>query len=113
MYKLVNIKKGFPDSDYAVFLLEKEIEYSKMEGVKVLVFIHGYGSKGYGGEIKKKVAIRLKELKHKKKIVTFVSGDSWTETNPDVKEIYKVAPELSISNQVSGINSGVTVVLTH
>jgi len=113
MYKLVNIKKGFPDSEYAIFLLEKEIEYSKKEGNRVLVFIHGYGSKGYGGEIKRKVEVKLKEMKNKKQIITFVSGDCWSQTNADVVEICNIAPELAISSQVAGINSGVTIVLTY
>ena len=113
MYKLINIKEGMPNTDYAVFLLEKEIEYAKKEGSKVLVFIHGYGSKGYGGSIKKEVDKKLKQLKKHRKIVDYVVGNAWAETSEAVQKIYKYAPELSINNQVSNINSGVTVVLVN
>ena len=113
MYKLISIKEGFPDSDYAIFLMEKEIEYAKAEGIKVLVFIHGYGSHGLGGVIKRKVKSTLASLKKSKKINTYVLGENWAEINEDVKKICKHAPELAISNQVSGINSGVSVVLVN
>ncbi len=111
MYKLVNIKEGMPTSDYAIFLLEKEVEFAKCEGINVLVFIHGYGSKGYGGVIKKEVANKLMELKKKKKIVTYVLGEHWASINDDVKLICKYAPELTVSSQVANVNNGVSVVL--
>lgn len=113
MYKLVNIKEGMPNSDYAIYLLEKEIEFAKKEGTRVIVFVHGYGSKGYGGVIKSEVDIALSNLKRNKKIVTYVSGDKWTETNIDVKLICSISPELTISSQVRNINSGVTIVLVY
>ena len=111
MYRLVNIKNGMPNTDYAIFLLEKEISFAKAEGNNVLVFIHGYGSKGYGGAIKIEVEKKLQHLKKEKKICTYVCGDKWSDNYEDVQRIYKYAPELSINNQVSNINSGVTVVL--
>ena len=111
MYRICNIKEGMPNTDYAIFLLEKEIEYAKAEDVRVLVFIHGYGSSGYGGAIKQEVDKKLSLMQRQKKIVCYVRGDRWAESSDDVKEIYKYAPELSINNQVANINSGVTVVL--
>ena len=111
MYKIVNIKKDFPDSEYAIFLMEKEIEFAKKEGINVVVFVHGYGSSGNGGKIKKEVENRLLKLKKENIIKTFVAGDRWSDTSNDVKLICDVAPELSISSQVRNINSGVTIVL--
>ena len=93
MYKLVSIKEGYPDSDYAIYLMEKEIEFAKAEGIKVLVFIHGYGSHGVGGVIKKKVMQSLLHLKKSKKIINFVLGENWSTISEDVKEICKYAPE--------------------
>ncbi|MBQ4558284.1 MAG: hypothetical protein IJA61_02770 [Clostridia bacterium] len=111
MYKIVNIKEGFPDSQYATFLLEREIDYAKKEGVKVLVFVHGYGSHGVGGVIKQKVKSKLNELKKKSVIECYILGENWSDLSEDVQKIYKYAPELSVSSQLIGINSGVSVVL--
>ncbi len=111
MYRLVNLKDGMPNTDYAVFLLEKEIQFAKAEDCNVLVFIHGYGSKGYGGAIKLEAEKKLQQLKKEKKIATYVCGDRWSDRVEDVQRIYRYAPELMINNQVSTINSGVTVVL--
>lgn len=108
--KTINIKKDHPTSDYAIFKLEKEIEYCKAEGHRVLLVIHGYGSHGVGGEIKQRTKELLESLKKSKKIVDYICGQDWSETNPLVKKIYELAPELLISSQVRSINSGVTVV---
>jgi len=113
LYRLVNLKDGMPNTDYAIYLMEKEISFAKAEGSHVIVFIHGYGSSGHGGAIKTEVDRRLSQLKKDKKIISYVRGDRWMEDSDDVREIYKYAPELSINSQVSGINSGVTVVLVY
>ncbi|MBQ7307612.1 MAG: hypothetical protein IJW82_03695, partial [Clostridia bacterium] len=53
--KTINIKQDSPPADIAVFNLSKEIIYAKKTGIEVLKVIHGYGSHGKGGEIKKMV----------------------------------------------------------
>jgi len=53
MISVINAKQDFPNSSYAVFLVEQEIELSEKLGVNALVVIHGYGSHGTGGVIKK------------------------------------------------------------
>ena len=50
--RVVNIKKDNPNADYALFLIDEEIRYSKATGNRVILIIHGYGSHGQGGVIK-------------------------------------------------------------
>ena len=111
MVRVVNIKENMPPADYAVFLLDCAINDSKKMGDKAIIVIHGYGSHGKGGEIKKAVAEYLTTAKRNKQITTFVKGDEWGELNEDKQLICKVCPELIINSQLHSFNSGVTVVL--
>jgi hypothetical protein len=111
MARIVNIKEHMPPADYAVYLLDSAIEDTKKMGEKSLIVIHGYGSHGTGGEIKKAVVEYLTTAKKKKQIKTFVKGDEWGEFNPDRQLICDVCPELIVSDQLNSFNSGVTVIL--
>lgn len=111
MARVVNIKEHMPPKDYAVYLLDAAIIDSKMMGEKSLIVIHGYGSHGRGGDIKKAVVEYLTTAKKNKTIKTFVKGDEWGELNPDKQWICKECPELIINDQLQGFNSGVTVIL--
>ena len=65
----INIKNGFPPADVAVANMEIEIDALTFAGKKAVKVIHGYGSHGVGGEIKKQAHARLVELKKEKKIL--------------------------------------------
>lgn len=110
MISVVNAKQDFPYPDYAVFLVEREIELSEKLGVDALIVIHGYGSHGKGGVIKKELKNRLRELKHNKTIVNYFSGEQWGEKNEEIIELKKQEPELILHPLLNNLNSGVTVI---
>ena len=110
MIEVINIKQDYPYPDCAVASLEHEIELSALTGVNALVVIHGYGSHGKGGAIKKELAIKLKELKHNKKIVDYFKGEEWGELSENINELKKQEPELVLHPLLNNLNSGVSVV---
>ena len=103
MIRVVNIKEDNPNSDYAMYLLDQEIKYSKAVGNKVIIVIHGYGSHGCGGVIKQKLKSYLPELKKNKVIEDFVFGENWGELNPVKQKICKVCPEAILNENLSSI----------
>ncbi len=109
MINIVNIKKDFPDCEYAIFLAEKEIEFSLKEGSEILILIHGYGSNGVGGTIKKELHAKLRELVLKKKIKAFIPGEEFTMLKDDVAKICEKYPNL-ITDQLLNLNPGVTII---
>lgn len=111
MVRVVNIKKDMPPKDYAVFLLDSAINDSKAMGDKVLIVVHGYGSHGKGGEIKKAVVEYLTTAKKNKTIKTFVKGDEWGDLNPEKQYMCSVCPDLNLNSQLYPLNSGVTAIL--
>ena len=95
----------------AVAQLEIEIDACKLGGFNTLKVIHGYGSHGVGGEIKKEIHKRLKQLKSQKKIVDYIPGENWTQANPKRKIAIERCDELLADSDMLMLNSGVTIVL--
>ena len=111
MIRVVNIKKDSPNSDYALFLLDEEIKYSRAIGNRAIVVIHGYGSHGQGGVIKESIKEYLPNLKKKHIITDYVFGENWGETNETRKYMCQICPELILQENLQSLNSGVSVIL--
>ena len=111
MIKVINIKDNNPTVDYALCMLETELKNAQIEGVQVLVVIHGYGSHGTGGQIKRSTRQLLRKLKRQNKIATYVGGEEWSNRNDDVALITKICPSVILSKDIGNLNPGVTVVL--
>ena len=111
MTRVVNIKEDNPNSDYALFLIDEEIKYSKAIGNRVVIIIHGYGSHGKGGRIKECVKRYLPELKKKGLITDYVFGENWGEYNDVRKRICDIAPDIILKENLSRLNAGVSVIL--
>lgn len=109
--RIINIKENFPNVDYAKFILDQEIKYSKAIGNRVIIVIHGYGSHGHGGLIKMALKNYLPFLKKQHIITDFVFGENWGELNETKQLICTIAPDIMINDQVMNINSGVSVIL--
>ena len=74
MIKIINLKESiYPD--VAVYNLGHEIEIAKKSDINVIIAIHGYGSHGYGGEIRKEIHKNLRLLKSGHQIVDFIKGE--------------------------------------
>jgi hypothetical protein len=111
MFRTVNIKEDNPNVDYAMYLLDEEIRYSKGVGNRVILVIHGHGSHGQGGLIRLEIRNYLPMLKKKGIIKDYVFGDNWGDLNESKQKICEIAPELIINSNVRNINSGVSVIL--
>ena len=111
MIRVINIKKDNPNTDFAMFLLDQEIRYSRAIGNSVIVVIHGYGSHGQGGFIKSAIKEYLPKLKKQHIIKDYVFGENWSEMNETAKFIMSVCPETILHENLQNLNSGVSVVL--
>ena len=109
--KTINIKEDFPPADVAVANMEIEIENLAGSEVLALKVIHGYGSHGVGGEIKKQAIVKLKELRNKQKILNFIPGEQFGISVSKDKYLRDNIPELFADPELYFPNSGITVVL--
>jgi hypothetical protein len=110
MARVINVKKDFPTIDYALYLIDQEIKFSKATGNRAIVVIHGYGSSGKGGVIKEAIKNYLPDLKRKRVIIDYVHGENWGETNPIRQKICEACPDLILQENLQSLNSGVTVI---
>lgn len=89
--------------------LEVEVASSVLAGIKVLVLIHGYGSTGTGGDIKKAVHRKLRLYMDQKKITDILPGEECGKQSAHAKHMMKRFPMLS--DYLLRMNPGITIVV--
>ena len=106
----INIKENFPPADLAVANMEIAIDMYNKTDTRVMKIIHGYGSHGKGGEIKRNVKIKLEQLKKQHKISDYIAGEHFGETEKSSDYIIENFPELLIDTDLKNYNSGITLI---
>ena len=100
MFKFINLKEGNPTVDYAVAVMEIEIEKARLENVSAIKVLHGYGSHGKGGAIL--VALRAR-------LHNYFGGDKWNLFDADAMEV--LSKDKSIFDEDLGkSNPGITII---
>lgn len=110
-YITIDIKSDMPPADVACANLEIEIESLKHSNIKLIKVIHGYGSHGIGGEIKKLMNQRLALLKKQKKIKDFINCEKLSDKIIKEKMLYENFTLLAVDEDLKNYNSGITLVL--
>lgn len=97
--------------DEALVDLSFAINGAKNQGVRVLKVIHGYGSHGKGGAIKRAVHQELCELRRCMQVTDFVRGEDFGLFNETSQKIFAVDESVSHDIDYNKRNPGITVVL--
>ena len=106
----IDVESGKLTVSEALATVEIELERLKLQGEKVAIVIHGYGSKGVGGEIKKALLELFKTLKKHKKIEDFFPGERFSFSQKKYDFYVKKFPFLLLDENLKNLNSGVSVV---
>jgi hypothetical protein len=110
LIRTVNIEADLPTLDEARRLVIEELKRAKRDKIRVLKFVHGYGSSGKGGVLcvglRKSFGLRKKEGT----IKAFISGDDFSIFNPTTLALLEAVPELRSDHDLNAANSGITVV---
>ena len=107
----MNLKEFMPTVSQALAMIELEIKACKLEGIKVIKIIHGYGSNGVGGAIKRALPLWAKRQKQKGVITEFIKGEQWLQENPVIDKIKAICPYVIGDIELYHANAGVSVVL--
>ena len=110
-YKILNLKQNSPTVEEALATMEIEISLCKLEGVKVIKIIHGYGSHGVGGAICYNVRKKLFELKNNKQIKDFLLGQEWDMSNSKCIEILTDLKDCFGDEDLGHSNPGITIIV--
>ena len=109
-YKTYNLKLDNPTVQQAIAMLELEIELCKKEGIFVLKVIHGYGSNGVGGAIKRQLHKWFIYAKNKGEILDFVKGENITDNNLVLKKMKEICPDLIGDFELLRTNAGLSLI---
>jgi len=111
MIKVVNLKEGMPLVREAMSRMQSELRRAENEGVRVLKFVHGYGSTGVGGEIRIAVQNGLLKRKSQGEVKSVIFGEDWRISNEATWALLKHMPELKQDSDLGRENRGITIVV--
>jgi len=97
-----------PFSSSACEMFLSELSLCKTPVLKV---IHGYGSTGKGGIIKRDLHQQLRELKKHKQIKDFLPGEKWSLFNDKSQQLIGNFPDLARDEDINRLNPGVTLII--
>ena len=107
----VNLKAGMPSVDEARRKLNTAIDEARRRGDVAVKLIHGYGSSGVGGSIKKAIHSSLRRRRKEGKIRSYAPGEKWSIFESTAAQILDQCPSLRRDPDLDKFNEGVTVVL--
>lgn len=104
----VNLERGRPSADAALGAMVDALGVNKRKGCKAVLLIHGWGSSGTGGAIRRGVHKKLRERSLVGLVADFCPGEDWEGRKAD---FLRRCPHLrEFQGDIAG-NKGVTVVL--
>jgi hypothetical protein len=105
-----NMEYGMPTVAEAMPLLNERLRSLKKSGVKAVKIIHGYGSTGKGGRLRKATLGLLDELKKGGLIKEVVVGEQWSKFELRTLTLIDRLPQLYKDQDLERSNRGITVV---
>ena len=107
----LNLEEEKLSCDEAVAKALNEINTLALDPtVRVLKIIHGYGSTGEGGAIKKDLYSLLYTMLKYKRIENFCHNERFTTQNELYSRYTKLYPELILDKDLQNQNPGITLV---
>lgn len=100
-----------PTVENARVKLDQAIRSAKAQRLTAIKIIHGYGSSGKGGAIKRDVQAVLARKLLSGSIRGYVPGERFSPFDPMARALLDKCPELSRDSDYSRGNDGITIVL--
>ncbi|QKM64765.1 DNA mismatch repair protein MutS [Polynucleobacter tropicus] len=108
----LNIKHGNPSVEDALNILAVKIRELQELGIKAIILIHGYGSSGEGGHIKRAIHEALELNYYADRIDEYFYGENVPYGSPAYHELMKKRPSLKrYLRHFKASNAGITVLL--
>ena len=100
-----------PTVQEALSRLDHELAVARHEGFLIVKIIHGYGSRGVGGEIRIAAQNRLREMSDHGEIRECIFGENWGKSDEQSWKLLGTYPQLKEDRDLGRKNRGITVVL--
>ena len=106
----INLEAGFPTATETRRRVATELEVANRSGIGVLKLIHGYGSTGKGGMLRRAVRAVLTQISAERKIGRVVFGEAWSIFDEDSRALLARYPDLRRDVDLEKANAGITLV---
>lgn len=100
-----------PTVEQARIRLEQALRSARAKRCKAVKLIHGYGSTGKGGAIRRDVQSVLATQKRAGKIKAFVPGEEFSPFYANARMAVEQCPALLRDKDYAAANHGITIVL--
>jgi hypothetical protein len=106
----IDIEYGMPTTDVAMPLLRERLKAARQRGAKTVKIIHGYGSSGKGGGLRKATLALLDRMQKSQAIKAYVDGERWSKFDFNTLRLIDRHPTLYGDPDLERYNRGITVV---
>jgi len=106
-----NIKEDLPAAGDAVKRVTFHIRSGKELGAGAVKIIHGYGSTGSGGKIRRAVRQYLEDQKKNGRIRDFIPGEAFSIFHEGTRQAFRACPDLRKDADLERHNNGMTIVV--
>ncbi len=109
--KVVNLERGMPAAEDAIRFLEASIAEARNQGITILTVIHGYGSSGKGGKIRRECRSILDYKCSRGELQGYVSGEEFNRRNGPTKSVLRRYPQLLSDRNLDRGNQGISLII--
>ena len=106
----LNIKDTMPTAEAAWAHCQGAIDGARMRGVNILKVVHGYGSSGVGGRIRRRVRAGAAQLREAGRIKDVVFGEDWGPFSVTARGWLDGFPALRTDPDYGKGNEGITLI---
>ena len=108
--RCINLKENGATVDYALAVLEIEIESAKKSGEIAIKVLHGYGSHGKGGVILIALRKQLRAWQKSGFIKDYFSGDHWNMFDKKTLNILQNDKTIFNDEDLNKSNPGISII---
>ena len=108
--RVINLETGMPTADQAVNTLNNRIYAERASGARCVKVVHGYGSTGHGGAIRKAARQKFLDYKGRGIIRNLCYGEKLGPFNDEGRRFAESCPEIRSDIDWGRENPGITIV---
>jgi hypothetical protein len=109
--KTVNLKSDMPPVHKALQRLDLALAVARQQKLTLIKLIHGYGSKGTGGDIRIAAQAHLQGLIRDGQIRGCIYGENWSKSDEVTWKLLQSIPSMKDDEHLGRRNRGITIVL--
>ena len=109
--KIINLEEGMPTVERARLRMQNELHVAQKQGYVAAKLIHGYGSSGVGGSLRRELQKDLQRLVDAGKIRNFIAGECWRVSDESTWPLLQRYPEWKQDSDLGKGNKGISIVV--